>query len=142
MQFTKTTFALLAASMAAAAPAENVAAANNAAAAPANVNAIGETFFTADGYYHIDCTGNNYWSYEIAAVPKTACLSEMQEIGSVWIHNYGDCPDDKVKVEQFGTPHCNGAPMSTQYTSRGQCMGMANDGWGAYSIRISCEGVN
>lgn len=102
----------------------------------ASTKAFGTTYFTADGYYHTDCTGNKYWSYEVSAGSLSPYLGEKEEIGSVWIHNYGDCKDGHVKVEQLDR---TGNHLSTQSTSRGQCLHLSNDGWGAYTVHMWCE---
>lgn len=99
-------------------------------------DAWGTTYFTGDGYYHTDCTGNMYWSYEVSAATPGPYLGEKQEIGSIWIHNYGECVNGHVMVEQLNLA---GNRMSLQSASRGQCLHLENDGWGAYTIHMWCE---
>lgn len=102
--------------------------------------AHGETYFTADGYYHTDCTGNKYWSYEVSQFSTNGDLTENQEIGSVWIHDYGTCKSGYVTVQQYTNSNCIDGLMSTQYTSRGTCLSLQNDGWGAYCVSLYCYG--
>lgn len=129
--------AAILASVVSALPAEQSPALNASSDA---ILAHGETYFTADGYYNTDCTGNKYWSYEVSEYSSIGCLNENSEIGSVWIHNYGSCADNQVHVGQYDVKDCvNGERIAGQFTSRGTCLRMINNGNGDRSVQLSCE---
>ncbi|OAQ65282.1 hypothetical protein VFPPC_06411 [Pochonia chlamydosporia 170] len=104
-------------------------------------DAHGTTYFTAEGYSSKDCTGKKYWAYEVSWGTPRSCLSEKQEIASVWVRHYGECGDKKVRIQQYSQVNvCNDKEWSTQRTSRGKCLTLRNKGRGAWYIRLECEG--
>lgn len=104
-----------------------------------NPRASGQTYFTADGYGDANCGGNKFWSYEVSWGTAEKCLSEKKEIRSVWVHNYGNCPDGKVRIIH----HSEGSDCTTKYTlksygvKRGDCLNFQELGGAVFLV---CDG--
>lgn len=104
------------------------------------ISAGGITWFTGDGYYHADCTGHKYWSYEVSQMSSRAKLNTDEKIGSIWIHHYGYCPRSNIVIVQYSQQNQVGH-LTEMGVTLGTCLPLYNDGWGVRSVLMLCENV-